>query len=59
MKSETTKIEILENNKEILNKYLDKFNTNIIDIIYLDSYIIISISKSFINKFSKFIKMKA
>ena len=42
MKSETTKIEILDNsNKELINSYLDKFNTNIVDIIYLDSYTII------------------
>jgi hypothetical protein len=39
MKSESTKVEILENNE--VNKYLDKFNTNIVDIIYLDNYTVI------------------
>jgi DNA polymerase type B, organellar and viral len=41
MKSETTKLEILDNNKETLNKYLDKFNTNIVDIIYLENYTVL------------------
>jgi hypothetical protein len=40
MKSETTKVEILANNKE-LNKYLDRFNTSIIDIIYLENHVVL------------------
>jgi hypothetical protein len=42
MKSETTKVEILDNNnKEELNNFLDKFDTNIVDIIYLENYTIL------------------
>jgi hypothetical protein len=48
MKSETTKVEILANNKKELNKYLDKFNTNIVDIIYLENHIVLIINT---NKF--------
>lgn len=49
MKSETTKVVILENNNKELNKNLDKFNTNIVDIIHLENYtIIIYITNKFV-----------
>ena len=48
MKTEITKVEILNNNKEEINKYLDKFNTNIVDIIYLENHIVLIINT---NKF--------
>ena len=42
MKSESTKVEIIENTDKIkLNKFIDKFNTNIVDIIYLEDYTVI------------------
>jgi hypothetical protein len=49
MKTEITKVEILNNNKEEINKYLDKFNTNIVDIIYLENKIVLIYN---INKFT-------
>jgi hypothetical protein len=42
MKSETTKIEVVSNND--LNKYLDKFNTAIADMIYLENHVILIIN---------------
>ena len=43
MNSETTKVTILDN-KENINKYLDKFNTSIVDIIYSsENHIILKI----------------
>ena len=42
MNSETTKIEVFENNNfNEINKYLDKFNTNILDLVYLENHIVI------------------
>jgi hypothetical protein len=35
MDTEITKVEILDNNPEKVNKYLDKINTSITDIIHL------------------------
>ena len=49
MKPEITKVEILDNNPEIFNKYLDKINTNIIDIIHLDNKIVLIYN---VNKFT-------
>jgi DNA polymerase type B, organellar and viral len=48
MKTETTKVEILDNNPEIVNKSLDKINTNIVDITHLDNKIVLIYN---INKF--------
>jgi len=48
MKTEYTKIEVLENNQQLLNKYIDKFGTDINDIIHLDDKIILVLK---INKF--------
>lgn len=42
MKSVTTKVEIISNND--LTKYLDKFNTSIADIIYLENHVILIIN---------------
>ena len=42
MKSDTTKIEIIS--IKDLNKYLEKFNTNIADIIYLEDHIVVTIN---------------
>ena len=42
MKSDTTKIEIIS--IKDLNKYLDKFNTNIADIIYLEDHVVVIIN---------------
>nr|AQU12774.1 DNA polymerase [Thelephora ganbajun] len=41
MKPETIKVEILKNNSEELNKYLEKFNTTIVDIVYLENYTVL------------------
>jgi hypothetical protein len=41
MKTEMTKVEVINNNPEILNKYLDKIGTNIVDIIHSDDKIIL------------------
>ena len=41
MKSESTKIEVVSNKD--LTKYLDKFNTNITDITYLENYVVLTI----------------
>jgi len=49
MKTEITKVEILDNNPETVNKYLNKINTDISDIIHLDNKIILIY---FINKFT-------
>jgi hypothetical protein len=49
IKSESTKVEIIENNNiEKLNKYLDKYHTDIDDIFYFDNYTILIIKT---NKF--------
>ena len=42
MKSETTKVEIVSNKD--LTKYLDKFNTSIADIIYLEDHVVLIIN---------------
>ena len=42
MKSETTKVEIIS--IKDLNKYLDKFNTNIADIIYLEDHVVVTLN---------------
>jgi hypothetical protein len=42
MKSETTKVEVVLNKD--LTKYLDKFNTSIADIIYLENHVILIIN---------------
>lgn len=44
MKAENTKVEIIQNNVNKLNKYLDKYNSNIVDIIYLENYIVLIIN---------------
>ena len=36
-----TKVKII-NNKEELNKYLEKYNSNILDIVYLDNYVVLT-----------------
>ena len=41
MNTEITKVEILDNDPEIINKYLDKLNTNILDTIYLENKIVL------------------
>lgn len=41
MKTEMTKVEIIDNDPEIINKYLDKINTNITDIIHLENKIVL------------------
>jgi len=48
MKSEMTKVEILDNNSNKLNKYLEKLNTNISEIINLEDKVILIF---YINKF--------
>lgn len=49
MKSENTKVEIIDNNNiDKLNNYLDKYHTDIDDIIYLENHIILIIKT---NKF--------
>jgi hypothetical protein len=44
-----TKVQIIDNNNEKINKYLDKYNNNIDDILYLDDHIILIINT---NKFT-------
>jgi len=49
MKTEITKVQIFNNNPENITKYLDKLNTNIIDIIHLENKILLYYN---INKFT-------
>ena len=42
MKSETTKVEIIS--IKDLNKYLEKFNTNIADIVYLEDHVVVTLN---------------
>ena len=49
MNTEITKVEILDNTSDKINTYLDKFNTNIVDIVYLEDKIILIYN---INKFT-------
>jgi len=47
MKTDTTKIEIIS--IKDLNKYLDKFNTNIADIIYLEDHVVVTLNTNEFN----------
>ena len=49
MKTEITKVEILDNNPDIVNKYLDKINTDVTDIIHLENKTVLIYN---INKFT-------
>ena len=46
MKDETIKYEILDNNKHNVSKYLDKYNTSILDIIYIEDHTILIINNN-------------
>ena len=46
MKLDSTKVEIVNNNSNKLNKYLDKYNSNIEDIIYLDNHTVLIVNNT-------------
>jgi DNA polymerase type B, organellar and viral len=46
MKLDSTKVEIVNNNSNKLSKYLDKYNSNIEDIIYLDNHTVLIVNNT-------------